>query len=287
MRKTALRWFIDILYFIAGSAIYGIAINFFMAPNHITTGGITGTATVLNYLIHVPIGMTVLLLNIPLFILAVRFLGGAFTVKTIIATVTISLSVDFFSFIQPYRGELVICALFGGLLTGTGISLLFMRGGTSGGTDIISRLLLLKWRHFSIGRMVLITDLAVIIFAGLAYRRIENALYALIVIFTSTKVIDGIIYGVYTGKSFMIISDKSREIAEIIREKMRRGVTILFGRGGHTGMEKEVLICTVRSNEAVRLRDIVVETDPAAFITVSHVGEIRGEGFSPLDSKEL
>lgn len=286
-KQSAGQWAVDLLFFFVGSALYALSVNFFTAPNDIAPGGATGLATLANYLFGLPIGVGILLVNLPLFALAIWLLGGSFTVKTIIATVMMSVLVDLTSFIPHYSGDKILCALFGGILSGAGMALVFLRGGTTGGTDILSRLLRLKWRSIPMGRMILLVDLVVILLAGLVYRQIESALYAIIVIFCSTKVIDSALYGLDNGKSFLIVSDKNREIAEQIVEKMHRGVTILQGKGYYSDTEKQVLLCTVRRNEAAELSDIVKAADSSAFMIVSDAGEIRGEGFRSWDSPTM
>lgn len=279
------KWITDILLYILGALLYGIGVNLFTAPNDIAPGGITGIATIIHYLCGVPIGTMILILNLPLFILSIIFIGGKFTVRTVIATSLLSVAVDITKFIKGYEGDKLLCAIFGGMVMGSAMSIIFLREGTTGGTDILGRLLRLKWRHISVGNMILIIDAVIIILAATVYRSLSNALYAAIVIYVSTKVIDGAIYGVDTGKSFFIVSDKSKEIANRINKEMGRGVTIFKGRGFYSDDEKEIINCCVRKNEAAVLRDIVKHTDEYAFISVSNVGEIIGEGFKSINKE--
>lgn len=281
------KWIEDIIFYTIGALLYAVAVNLFTAPNDIAAGGATGIATVINYLTDIPIGTLILLINLPLFILSIIFIGGSFTVRTVIATTLMSLAVDALSFIKGYAGDKFLCSAFGGILTGIGMAMVFLRGGTTGGTDILGRLLRMKWRHISVGTMILIIDIIVIALAGVVYRSVENVLYAVIVIYVSTKVIDGAVYGLDTGKSFFIVSDKSREIALRITKEMGRGVTIFIGRGFYSGDEKEIINCCVRRNEAAILRDIVKSTDALAFVTVSNIGEILGEGFKSINQEEI
>ncbi len=289
MRKhrEKVKWITDILFYILGALIYGVGVNLFTAPNNIAPGGITGIATLINYFSGIPIGTLILLLNLPLFILAIIFIGGKFTVRTVIATTLMSLAVDLTGFIKGYEGDRLLCAIFGGMLMGSAMAIIFLREGTTGGTDILGRLLRLKWRHISVGNMILIIDAVIIVLAAAVYRSLSNALYAAIVIYVSTKVIDGAIYGIDTGKSFFIVSDKSDEIATRINNEMGRGVTIFKGRGFYLSDEKEIINCCVRKNEAATLRDIIKTTDKYAFISVSNVGEIIGEGFKSINENEI
>ncbi|NLG92777.1 MAG: YitT family protein, partial [Clostridiales bacterium] len=190
----------DNLFFLVGSLIYAVSVDVFTAPNHIAPGGITGVCTMINFIWHWPIGMTGLLFNIPIFIWAIMEIGYKLVGKTIIATVYVSVAIDVIAKVLPhYTGEKMVAALFGGLLEGIGLSLVFMRGGTTGGTDMIARLLGRKLRNFSMGKLMLGIDSLIILTSAIVYGSIESALYAVIAIFVSTRLIDSILYGTDTG----------------------------------------------------------------------------------------
>ena len=277
--------FIDALVFTAASFIYALSVNCFTAPNNIAPGGVTGLATVINYLTGFPIGLMGLLINIPLLILATILIGGLFTAKTVIATLMMNVFIDIvgvFDFIPKYTGDKVLCCLFGGLLSGIATGLLFLRGSTGGGTDVIARLLKLKWKNVSAGRMIRIADAVVIAIAWIVYGSMESMLYAVTVIFVSTLVTDKILYGGDGGKCYMVISKQNEQIAQQIGEKLNRGVTFLDGKGYYSGQPTQVLLCTVRKNEAAQLRALVRNIDPDAFAIALEAGEIFGEGFNPI-----
>lgn len=282
----------DLLFCFAGSLIYAVSVPFFTAPNKIAPGGLTGVATILYYLIHVPIGTMTLILNIPLFILGLRFIGGHFMAKTILCTVLSSVFVDLLGAgmamfgIPAYKGSAILAALYGGVVAGVGLGLVFLRGATTGGTDIASRLLKLKYPHVSMGRMMFIIDTVIIVASAVAFRSIDSALYAIIAVFASSKIIDSILYGSDQGKMAVIISERNEEIAGAITEKMDRGLTVLRGRGYYTGTERDVLLCAVRRPEAVHLRSLVRDFDPNAFIIMCEADEVIGEGFRPI-TKEV
>ncbi len=280
----------DLLFYAAGSALDAVSVKMFTAPNHIAAGGVTGISTMLNYLIGLPIGMLSLLLNIPIFIWAFLEIGYKLVGKTVVATVMVSVAIDLIGLvIQPYRGNPMLAAIFGGCLEGAGLSLVFLRGATTGGTDLIARLLGRRIRFISMGKLMLSVDFVIIIASGFVYRSIENALYAVITIFVSTKLIDTILYGtdVGTGKVLFIISEKNRQIAGEIISDVDRGVTILRSRGAYTGRESEVLLCAVRRYEVAKVKDIVRTIDKNAFVIVGEAGEISGEGFRQVHKEDM
>ena len=276
------EYFIDAGFFIVGSLLYAVAIKFFIAPNHIAPGGITGISTILNYLYGTPIGTMILILNIPLLILSIIIIGGEFTIKTVVSTVLISVAIDAFPFFPVYKGNMLLASVYGGVLSGAGLALVFLRGSTTGGSDLASRLIRKKMPHISMGRMIMAIDVCVIISATIAYRNFEIALYSIISIFTSSKVIDNILYGADNGKLYMIISDKDKEICETVTAELKRGITLIKSKGYYTGKDRELLMCAVRRHEAAKLISIVRQIDPFAFVITTEAGAIIGEGFRPI-----
>ncbi len=272
----------DILFYAIGSSIYAVSVNMFTAPNHIAPGGVTGVATMLNYLFAWPIGTLGLLLNIPIFIWAILQIGYKLVVKTITATVFVSAAIDLIGIVIPhYTGNPMLAAIFGGCLEGIGLSLVFMRGATTGGTDLIARLLNRRVRFVSMAKLMMCVDFVIVVVSAFVYRSMESALYALIAIFVSSRLIDAILYGtdIGTGKIMFIISEKSDEISNEIINDVDRGVTKLDSRGAFTGREGEVLLCAVRRYEVAKVKDIVRTIDKSAFIIVGDAGDISGEGF--------
>ena len=266
-----------------GSALYSISVNSFTAPNHIAPGGVTGISTILHYLYGFPIGTLILLFNIPIITVGVIKLGVKFLAKTIIATVLISVLVDFlYIFLPVYRGNTILVALCGGVLSGSGLAVIFLRGGTTGGTDIIARLIHLKYPHFSMGRIILALDFIVISLAAIAFQSLESALYAMIAIFTASKIIDNVLYGADKGKVLMIVSEKPIELAQEIMLKLARGVTIIDGVGAYSSKKKEIIFCAVRRNETAKLHKIIRDVDIMAFTVALEAGEIIGEGFKKI-----
>ncbi len=276
-------FFLDALFFIAGGVCYAFAINMFTAPNEIAPGGVTGLATIINHLTGLPIGIMMLAMNIPLFILAVIILGRGFLLKTIIATIIMSSSIDLLApFIPDYSGDRLLASLFGGLLSGLALGLVFVRGATSGGTDIIGKVLKKFFPHLPMGTLILLLDLCVVSVAGLVYKSIESMLYAIIVFFVSSRVINFLLYGTGNGKMLMIVCSSPQEVAKEINKEMHRGVTIFPVQGAYTGEDRKMLLCVVRPNEVARVQKIIKLYDQNPFIIISEAGEILGEGFKPF-----
>lgn len=271
---------IDVLMWIAGCLLYAVSMNMFNVPNQIAPGGVSGIATLLNYLFHTPIGVMVLAINVPIFLIAWKFLGWRFLLNSMIVTVLFSVAIDVTALFLPvYQGDRLLAALFGGVLSGAGMALIFIRGATTGGVDIISRLLRRKWPHLPMGRLIMFCDLFVVAAAWIVYGNMESALYAMIVIFVSGQVIDYLMYGTGNGKMLFVVTTRAQEIAGAVTKEMHRGVSILPVRGGYTGEEKNMLICAVRSSEVARLSRIIRRIDQNPFIVVAEAGEILGEGF--------
>lgn len=292
MSKTGSRsktLVLDGLFFVAGALIDAVSVNVFTAPNHIAPGGITGIGTMLNYLFQTPIGMVNMIINIPIIIWAIVEIGYKLVAKSIAAIIVFSVAIDTLALVLPaYDGNPFLAAIFGGVLEGIGLALVFMRGSTTGGTDMIARLLGKHFRHLSMGKLMLAVDLIVIAASALVYQKLESALYAIIAIFVSTRIIDTILYGTDSGngKLYFIISKKSDEIRRRILEDIDRGVTIIPIQGGYSGQEGEMLLCAVRRYEVAKINDIIHTADRDAFVIVGEAGEITGEGFRSASSDD-
>ncbi|MCQ2484281.1 MAG: YitT family protein [Clostridia bacterium] len=278
----------DNIYFVIGCALYSFGVNIFAIPNNIAQSGITGVAIIINYLFpQCPVGLTGFILNIPLIILAWIFIGKAFTLKTLWVTTILSAEIDIAAKlidrfnISLYNGDKLLAALFCGAMCGAGIALIIVRGATSGGTDVLGRLLKKIWPHMTMGTMILVCDTAVVLAAAIVFRSVDSAMYAAILIFASSEVMDRILYGSGNGKMLYIFTDKGEEISQYIVKHSRRGVTVLDGKGAYTGESKNLLICVARSHEIPKLRRYVKEIDPESFVVLTEANEILGKGFNP------
>ena len=237
-------------------------------------------ATMLNYVFGTPIGLAAFLINVPLVLWAVMEIGYKLVAKTMGAIVISSLLIDLFSrFIPAYRGDSILVALFAGVCEGVGLSLIFIRGATTGGTDLVARLLGRRLPHLSMGKLMLAIDGLVVAASAFVYGSVENAMYACIVIFVSTKLIDAILYGMDagTGKLFFVMSPCVRKMGDRIIEELDRTVTYEPG---------ETMLCAVRRFEVYQLQNIIREEDKNAFVIVGEAGQITGEGFRPMHSDD-
>lgn len=270
---------LDILIFILGGTLFSVAVNCFTAGNHILNGGFTGIATVLHFLFHVPIGMTVFAFNIPLFLISLKRIGKRFLLRTFAATFILSALVDLGAFLPVYKNDLFLASVIGGALTGTGLGIIFLRNATTGGVDIIAKLVSLKKPHVSMGKSILIFDICVIALGGIVFHNVESMLYAAVAIFVSTQTMDAILYGVKRGTIILVISEKSREIQDLLTKAYGRGVTRLHAEGGYTETPRDVLLCACLDHQASIFTKKIREMDENAFMIVTKAEEILGKGF--------
>lgn len=284
--KKSVKWLIDILLIIAGSVIYSMGINSFTAPNDIAPGGVGGIATVISYLSGhtIGIGLVFGLINVPLIIAGFLKLGRSMMIKTLLSVAFTTACTDYLSVFFPvYQGDRIIAAVFGGLLIGSGIGIVYYREGTTGGTDIINKLIQRAKPHLSLGVIMMMTDAAVVLISILVYGQLESGLYAIIAIFVSSRIMDVILYGGREGKVVLIFSEKSEEIGQAIISSISRGATFLKGEGVYTHTGKNVICCAVHKNEYVKLKRIVKEQDEYAFIITATANEVLGKGFREID----
>jgi uncharacterized membrane-anchored protein YitT (DUF2179 family) len=275
----------SIIAIIVGTAIMGFGINAFNIPNHLAEGGITGISIIIKLLVPVfDQGMVYFILNVPLFIIGWKVLGRTAFIYTIIGTSSLSLFLSLFANVFPLPlSDKLLASLYAGVTVGAGLGIIFRYGGTTGGVDIIARLLQ-KYLGISMGKTLFFGDMLVI-GASLIYLNIESAMYTMVAVFIAARVIDFFQDGAYAGKALTIISDHAQEIARKILE-LGRGVTILSGRGAYSGSEKEVVYVVVSRNEIMRFKSIVQEVDPHAFVIVIDVHEVLGEGFTFDENKQ-
>lgn len=266
---------------LVGCILYSIGVNCFALPNSIAQSGVTGVAVIFNYLFDTPVGAVNLMLNIPLLILMWIFLGKQLVARTLWVTVVLSTALDVVGmFDLDYTGNPILAALFCGLFQGAGLGLIMITGATSGGTDIVARLVHKKWPHITVGKVVLIADAMVVTAGMIVLGSIESGLYAIIAIYVSTKVIDSMIYGVGNGKMLMIVTEKGDEVSKAIVNSSPRGVSILPAVGAYTGESKNVLLCVARKHEISGIIKTVESVDNKTFIIVCEANEILGKGFN-------
>ncbi len=268
------------LIWIVGCSLYAIAVNSFVVPNDIAQSGVTGLAVFFNHLFSVPVGVTNFVLNVPLLILMWLFIGQKLVARTLWVTLLLSIALDAFAFMPEYTGDKILASLFCGLLQGAGLGIIMITGATSGGTDIVARLVHKRFPHITVGSVVLAADAAIVAANMILLGSINSGLYAIIMIFVSTRVIDSLIYGTGNGKMLMIVTKKPDEVSKAIVSSSRRGVSVLPAKGAYTGEDKGILICVARKSEVSGIIKTVKATDNKTFIIVSEANEILGEGFN-------
>lgn len=252
-QKKVKNLLMDAVFFLAGSFLFAVSIDTFTAPNQIAAGGLTGVATILNHMFGIPIGTANILMNVPLLIWAYVEMGYQIIIKTVVATIVSSAMIDVMvPYLPQYQGEPLITIVFGGCLAGLGLALILMRGGTTGGTELAANLLSLHIHGFSLGKFIMVIDLVIVLASAVVYQEYESPLYAILVIYITSKVIDAVLYGTDrgTGKVMFIISPKNKEIARRIMDDLERGVTELRSRGAYSGQEGTVLMCAVKIGRA-------------------------------------
>ncbi len=280
MKRSISKIVIDTVYFVVGAVVYSVAVNMFLSPNGISPGGFTGVATVINHLTTIPTGVMLFVFNIPVLILGYIKMGGMFILKTSFVTALVSVSLDISArLLPPLKTDGILASLFGGMLMGLGLSLILLRGATTGGIDIIAKLINRKYRHMSVGKIILMADGFVIILTALVYKNAESALYSVVAIYSATHMMDILLYGADRGKIIYIVTSQPDLICRKINNTVGRGVTRLSVVGGYTGENRTMLMCTVRVHQVAAVHDIIREYDERAFIVVSDAGEIIGEGF--------
>ncbi len=268
------------LQIFVGCLLGAMAYPLFLSPNYISPGGLTGVAMVLNYLIHVPVGTTSLLLNIPLFMVGYKSMGRMFVFRSLIAMVLFSVLIDLIP-LPVATTEPLLGAIFGGVLLGVGLGLILRGGATTGGTDMSARMVHNRFQHISVGTLLFGLDCISVLMAGL-FIEVEYALYALICIYISSKVIDMVMLGTNREKACYVISKQHEQIKHELMHKLERGVTVLHAEGGWSGQSRPVLLCVLSPQELTQLKMIVRSLDESAFVFVSDAHEVLGEGFRKL-----
>lgn len=274
----------DYGYILVGALLQALAMRLFLVPGQMVSGGISGAAQIINHFTHWPIGLMVFIGNVPLFFLGWRFLGGArFALRTAVSVTTFSILTDLLVIFIPAQGvtdDLVLNCLYGGILLGVGLGMVYRGQGTSGGSDILGRILNSKL-GISISQAYLITDTLVVLAGGIAFDW-RHALYGLAVIYVSGLAAEAVSEGSSIFRTAMIVTNFPNEVAGKIMAVLERGVTVLSGTGAYTGAERPVLYCVITKSEVNQLKELVQEADPAAFMVIGHAHEALGEGFRSL-----
>lgn len=285
--KSAFHPARSVVFIIIGTAVYAFGLHYFILPNQLMEGGVTGVAVLLNYALGWPLSVSTVLLNIPLFLIGWRMLGGRSMLLTLVGTGSLALCLALsealirHGWLIPFQttSDYILAALYAGVTLGAGLGIVFRFGGTTGGADIIARIIAARY-GWSMGQMILALDFAIIA-ASLFYIPKEKVLYTLVTVFIASKVIDFIQEGAYAAKAFSVITANGMLVAERITVELERGVTLLPAVGAYSGRSMHMVYCVVSRQEIQALKSVIKVVDPSAFIIISEVNDVLGEGFNP------
>lgn len=281
IRKTLSEWFLIVV----GTFLMSLSINFFLLPNKITVGGVSGISTILFYKFNLSMGFTILIFNIPLFIIAIKKFGFKFSIKSIVASILFAVFLDmimFNNYIEKNKIDMVISAVYGGILLGVGLSLVFKAGASTGGSDLLAQILQNKDSKFNLSKILLIIDLTIIIFLIIFFKDINIGLYSITAIYMSTKIVEIIFEGVNRTKVVNVITKNDDKISNKIISVLNRGLTVTKCIGAYSRDEYIHITCVVTYSEINKLKEIVKNIDSNAFIYISNINKVWGKGFQKL-----
>lgn len=264
---------------IVGAAIMAFGISSFLLPSQLSSGGVSGIATITYYLLNVPMGIMIMIINIPLFIFAGYRIGKEFFIKSLIGTVSLSLFIDILDKYPPVTTDRFLASIYGGVIIGIGTAIILKVGSSTGGTELVANLIKTYNPYISMSKYLTIIDIVIILLNVIFFRHIEVGLYSAIAIYLYGKMVDIIFEGVYFTKLLFIISDKNDEISEAIKNEVKRGVTGLYGKGMYSNKDKLILICAVSRGDVHKIKDLARRIDKRSFIVVANAREVLGKGF--------
>lgn len=270
----------EIVLIVIGTFSMALGYSFLLVPNNIASGGASGVATILHSELNIPVALTVLVINVVLFAVSFKVVPLSVLIKSLVGTLLLTLFLNFTANSYPFTDDVLLASAFGGVLVGVGVGVVIRCGASTGGSDFLAILLgkIFK-KKLSVATLILIIDGIIIVSAGIVYADYTLMLYTVISAYICSKVADGIIEGGNVAKSVYIISRKSEEIAKVIINDLKRGVTGIYGRGMYTSRDMTIILCIVMRDEIPKLRSVVKEIDKDAFIILSDVREVLGEGF--------
>ena len=273
------KFLIESLGTLLGSAIMAVGIALFLLPNQLSSGGVSGLATIAYYVFNLPMGKVILAINVPLFIIAIFKLGKEFFAKSLIGTFALSYFIDLFDKLQPLTQDKFLACIYGGIITGFGSAIILKSHSSTGGSEMISNLLKAFKPNIRMSYVIMIFDIVVITLNVIFLGKIEIGLYSAIAIYLMGKIIDIVFEGIYFTKLIIIVSDKNEEISKEIGEVVKRGTTGLYGKGMYTNSEKLVLMCAASRGDVSKVKDVARSIDPKSFIVITNSREVVGLGF--------
>ncbi len=288
MRRRALAYIAGCLRLIAGCALFGLGFNLFLEPNGLNAGGISGLSMSIVHLLGTgTVGTLTALINLPLFALAGMKIGKRFFYGSLLGMMLSAAFVDWFSVLTPPPVEPLLAALYGAVLCGAGMGVVFASGNSTGGSDIIVRMVKAKWRHIPIGTISMAFDLLVVIVTGIVFGDVSCTLYSGVVIFVTGQIIDAVVYRFDFSRVVLIITPQYEAVAAQIDKKLARGVTFLSGQGAYTGEKTKVVLTAVKKQQIAQLKQLIVDIDPNAFVIVQEAHQVLGDGFSRYTKDSL
>ena len=270
---------IEIVLTIIGALIMALGVSLFLLPNQLSSGGVAGVATITYYLLKIPMGTMILLINVPLFIMAFFKVGKSFFVKSLIGTIALSYFIDFFDKFEPLTNDRFLACIYGGILLGLGTAIILKVNSSTGGSDIVSFIVKEYKPNVKVGNLIMIIDIIIVALNVVFFKEIEIGLYSAIAIYLMGKMIDILFEGIDFTKLLLIISDKTEEIAEEVGEKLQRGATGIYGKGMYTNEDKLILMCAASRGDVNRIKVIAKKIDPKSFIIITNSREVVGLGF--------
>ena len=272
---------------ILGSLLFAAGFQFFLYPNSIIVGGVSGIAMIINYLTQLPVGVMTIVLNIPLFIIAWKHFGTKFIIASLVGMLLSSVFVDLFALISySPTSDMLLACIIGGAVKGLGLGIIYYAGATTGGTDIIAKFVRLRFPYLNFGTVILLTDAVIILAFAAIFKKVEAAMYAVIAMFVVSKVVDLVLYGIDNSSVCYIISEKSEQLVSDITDRLHRGVTILEGEGAYSHQNKQVLLCVVKRTQIAEIRKMIRNIDENAFFIVTDAKNVFGKGFGDLSDNK-
>ena len=282
------RYIRDLMRIVIGCALFGLGFDLFLQPNHMNVGGVSGIGQLLAHLTGLEsVAFWSVVINVPLFLISIKGVGKSFFIGSLLGMLLLNGFLEGFTLIPAPETEPLLAALYGGLLCGAGSGLVFLSGASTGGVDILARLLRPKFPAMPIGKLIMAMDLVTVSLTGLVFGDVNKALYSAVTLYVCSIALDGVVYGLDYSTVALIISDRYEEIAKTINSRLDRGVTLLDGQGYYSGQPKKVLLSAIKKRQAAELKNLVTDIDPDAFIILQESHQVLGEGFKRYNKHDL
>lgn len=278
-------WALRIVF---GCSLFGVGFNLFLDPSGYNAGGISGLAMILvHWTGFSSVGVLTAVVNLPLLIIGGLRINRKFMIGSVVGTIAVSTAIDLFAALPPVQVDPLMAALYGGILGGAGLGIVFSAGGSTGGSDIVVRLLKSRYQNVPIGIISMCFDMVVVVLTGIVFRDITKTLYSGVAVFVCGRVVDAVVYSFDYSKVALIISPQYEQIVRAVGQQLDRGATLLYGEGGYSGQQTKVVLTTVKRQQLAELKALVVEIDPNAFIIVQEAHQVLGEGFARYSKDSL